>query len=41
MNTKAWNIAKQIADSTMDGQNFTELVDGGIELIKEKEGEYD
>ncbi|SNR95887.1 hypothetical protein SAMN05446037_100294 [Anaerovirgula multivorans] len=38
MNQQAWNLAKQIADNSIDGRDYHELLGGGIELI-EKEGE--
>lgn len=37
MNQQAWNLSKTIEELTIEGQDLTELVSGGIELI-EKEG---
>lgn len=36
MNQQAWNLSKTIEELTIEGQDLTELVKGGIELIKEK-----
>lgn len=38
MNQQAWNLSKTIEELTIEGQDFKELVSGGIELIRE-EGE--